>query len=162
MCRLRRDAQVDLNATSLGAVRPLMGTAPRLTFEDHGPWSTAQQQTVDALASQDPLFGETTRPASLEPPPLVAKLNYRCREAGCRGHSPSINDWELTALQRHLRGRPRPEIESEINERFLRRMFLNDTDPIIFVGNQANVQRRAGFTVLGVYYPKRLPQDTLF
>ena len=162
MCRLVADSRVDPNATSLGAVRPSQEKLPRLTFDDHPPWTAAQQRILDALASQDSLFGDTQRPASLEPPQLVVKLHYMCREPGCRGHEPSIIDWELTALQRHLKGRPRPELESEISERFLRKMFLNDTDPIIFVGNQANAQRRAAFTVLGVFYPKRQSQGALF
>jgi hypothetical protein len=32
--------------------------------------------------------------------------------------------------------------------------FLRDTDPLIYVGNQENPQRRRSFTVLGLYYPQ--------
>jgi hypothetical protein len=66
-----------------------------------------------------------------------------------------IIDWELTALQRRYRGRAEAELRVAIERNFLEIPFGEDRSPMIFVGNQENVQRRASFTVLGIYYPRK-------
>lgn len=94
------------------------------------------------------------------PPRLVVWLRFRCAEDTCTGHRMQIIDWELTALQHRSLSLSSTDLAARISEMFMRRMFLNDTDPIIFVGNQADVARRRSFTVLGVYYPKRNAETT--
>lgn len=46
-----------------------------------------------------------------------------------------------------------------------RESFGSKKEPLIFVGNQEDVRRRAAFTVLGLYYPDRADAEkgrTLF
>jgi hypothetical protein len=96
---------------------------------------------------------------------LVVQLSYHCETEDCKGHSQRIIDWELTALQLRYRGQSDSELEAAITNNFLAIPFGLERAPMIFVGNQENITRRAAYTVLGLYYPKRvdLPQTgTLF
>ena len=70
----------------------------------------------------------------------------------CPAHNQRIIDWELNALQR--RYRDDEAIKSALTSNLLDRMYKAQTDPLIYVGNQEDVARRAAFTVLGTYYPK--------
>lgn len=54
-----------------------------------------------------------------------------------------IVDWELTALQGRGARPSDHDLKESITDRFMRRMFQNDTDPLIFVGNQENIARRS-------------------
>ena len=152
MCHMVRAARSDPNAHSLGAVRPWK-VDPDLTFEAHGPWSDAQLAALERAAAMT-LFGPAS-PTTLKPPRLRVRLRFWCHEPGCKGHHMRIIDWELTALQGRGARLSDHDLKESITDRFMRRMFQNDTDPIIFVGNQENIARRAAFTVLGVYYPKK-------
>jgi hypothetical protein len=151
MCRLIEDVKADLNSHSLGAVRPIM--TPQLRFSEHPGWSEEQLARFNAYRNQGDLFRETP-PTLLDPPRLVVHLEYRCREQGCAGHLQRIIDWELTALQRRYKYRPTEELISAITTNFLEIPFSSDREPMVLVGNQENVQRRASFTVLGLYYPR--------
>lgn len=154
MCELLAGTRANLNAASIGAIRPA-DVDSDLTFKVHPPWSAAQAASLLAAESQGELFGQ--RGPALKPPRLKAILHYRCEAAGCNGHDQHIIDWELTALQRRGDRLSDDDLKKSITRRFMHQMFLADTDPVIFVGNQADVRRRASFTVLGVYYPKRQP-----
>lgn len=158
MCAMQRAARSNVDAPSLGAIRPAR-IDPNLTFSPHGPWSDKQLKALED-AAQAALFGPA--PAmTLRPPRLTVRLHFWCHENDCRGHDLQIIDWELTALQGHSARLTDDQLKANITERFMRRMFLNDTDPIIFVGNQADIVRRASFTVLGVYYPKKRNDTTV-
>ncbi len=152
MCAMQRAARDNVDAPSLGAIRPKT-IDPNLTFSRHEPWSEKQLKAIEA-ASQATLFGPAP-PLTLRPPRLAVRLHFWCHEAGCTGHSLRIIDWELTALQGHCARLSEADLKASITKMFMQRMFLRDTDPIIFVGNQADIVRRASFTVLGVYYPNR-------
>lgn len=152
MCEMLAGIDADLNGPSLGAIRPAR-VADELEFSRHQPWSPEQLAKLQAVASQDSLFGQD-RVRMLEPPRFVARLHYWCQTRECGGHQQRIIDWELTALQSHFRDRSDDEVKAAIHEKFLVQVFERDTDPLIFVGNQANPQRRRSFTVLGLYYPR--------
>ena len=152
MCQLIEGIRADLNAPSLGAVRP--AAMPQLRFSDHPGWSVEQLARFNEYRNQGDLFRETP-PALLDPPPLVVQLEYKCRNLGCVGHLQRILDWELTALQQRYRHRSRGELELAITRNFLEIPFSSERRPLILVGNQENIQRRASFTVLGLYYPRK-------
>lgn len=158
MCELVAGTRANLNAASIGAIRPA-DVDSDLTFKAHPPWSAVQAANLLAAESQGELFGQ--RAPALTPPRLKATLHYRCEAVGCPGHDQHIIDWELTALQRRGARLSEEDLKKSITQRFMQQMFLAKTDPIIFVGNQADVTRRASFTVLGVYYPKRQPSPAL-
>ncbi|HEX8093438.1 hypothetical protein [Jatrophihabitans sp.] len=146
------NTKIDLNAASLGAIRP--AATPQLRFSDHPGWSDEQLARFNAYRDQGDLFRETP-PTLLDPPPLLVQLEYQCNERDCAGHIQRIIDWELTALQLRYRHKSTAELKSAITRNFIDLPFSGERQPLIFVGNQENVQRRASFTVLGLYYPRR-------
>ena len=64
-------------------------------------------------------------------------------------------DWELTALQRRFRTRDESDLRRAITQKFFQIPFGSERAPLIFVGNQENIQRRRSFTILGLYYPRK-------
>jgi hypothetical protein len=90
----------------------------------------------------------------LEAPRLSVKLNFHCQNSTCPGHSCGVIDWELTALQHRFRGRSEDDLKSAISRNFCEIPFAPDRSPLIFIGNQEDIRRRASFTVLGLYYPR--------
>lgn len=150
MCEIRAAVQRDINVVSLGAVRPR--EVHQLEIEEHPGWTVAEQARFERYAQQGDLFSETP-PQLLDPPRKVVRLVYSCAAPECPGHRQRIIDWELTALQRRLRNQPDSVLDQAIQERFMDNMYASHKRPLIFVGNQENVARRASFTVLGTYYP---------
>ena len=162
MCSLQEAVKHDLNATSLAAVRP--ARPERLTFEPSPGWSRDQLRKFEVYRSQGTLFDEIPKPL-LRPPRFRVRLRYRCEEPSCAGHAQTIIDWELTALQAHHRYSSDAELCAAITHRFFEIPFAAKKDPLLFVGNQEDVRRRASFTVLGLYYPDRFDAEkgrTLF
>lgn len=152
MCGMIEKVKADLNASSLGAVRLAM--PPILRFSEHPGWSDEELARFNSYRNQGDLFRETP-PTLLDPPRLVVRLEYRCQEQGCAGHLQKVIDWELTALQLRYRRKSTAELKAIITRNFLEIPFSDDREPMVLVGNQENVQRRAAFTVLGLYYPRK-------
>jgi hypothetical protein len=150
MCDLIAATKADINAQSLGAIRP--ADVSGLEFTRHPGWSRDELQRFDDYRSQGDLFNETP-PRLLDAPPWIVHLNYRCQRATCGGHRQRIIDWELTALQGRYRNRAETELKTAVTRNFLEIPFANTRSPLIFVGNQEDVRRRSSFTVLGSYYP---------
>ena len=142
----------DLNATSLAAVRPAQ--VDRLEFQPHPGWSSEQFRRFEVYRSQGSLFDEIPLPL-LHPPRFRVRLHYRCEAGRCDGHQQTIMDWELTALQARFRRQSDHELQAIITDKFFTNPFGERKEPLIFVGNQEDVRRRAAFTVLGLYYPRR-------
>ena len=104
-CRLIAGTREDVNATSLGIVRPRDAS---LVLKPHRGWSASQQRSLQKWERQAPLplggLGHNDAPP-LENPPLQAWYRYRCGGSGCSGHEQGVLDWELTALQRRAQMR---------------------------------------------------------
>lgn len=49
-----------------------------------------------------------------------------------------------------------PELRAAVAHNFFEVPFHSKREPLIFVGNQEDIRRRAAFTVLGLYYPERV------
>jgi hypothetical protein len=152
MCRLVEQAQSDVNSQSLAAVRPARVHGPE--FSAHPGWTPEQVARFEDYKNQGDLFRDAPS-QFLDPPRLNVQLSYDCTAEGCRGHLQRIIDWELTALQRKYRGRNDSDLKAAITRNFFEVPFGPERAPMIFVGNQENIRRRASFTVLGLYYPKR-------
>lgn len=152
MCSLREAVRLDLNATSLAAVRP--ARPKRLIFEPHPGWTREQLGRFESYRRQGDLFDQVPLPL-LQPPRFRVRLQYRCEDHRCEGHTQTIIDWELTALQSRYRSSADAELRAVITQKFFEIPFAPKKDPLIFVGNQEDVRRRASFTVLGLYYPDR-------
>lgn len=159
MCALNSAARADGNATSLGLVP--IGEATRLDIAPTEPLTAEEQERRERAAAQLELdlFGKkpVVKPI-LRPPPLSAKLRYRCTDSHCNGHTQGILDWELTAMQfrEQREGTSLDEIERRLRKNFFETPFGADRAPMVFVGNQANPQRRSTFSVLSIFYPRRI------
>lgn len=151
MCEMLAATKADINAPSLGAIRPM--EASRLEFTRHPGWSTDELQRFEEYRRQGDLFNETP-PRLLDAPQWFVHLAYRCHDAKCGGHRQRIIDWELTALQARYRTRTEDELKAAVTRKFLDIPFSSKRSPMIFVGNQEDVRRRSSFTVLGLYYPE--------
>lgn len=152
MCQLQAGAREDVNAASLAAVRP--ARVDRLSFAPSPGWSTDQLRRFEAYRNQGTLFDDVPLPI-LRPPRFRVHLHYRCETGGCDGHEQTIIDWELTALQARYRGSTDQELKAVITRNFFENPFGLKKAPLIFVGNQEDIRRRAAYTVLGLYYPDR-------
>lgn len=150
MCDIRAAVRDDLNVMSLAAVRPR--EMIRLDIDHHPGWTAAELARFEKYSQQGDLFTDTP-PQLLDPPRMKVNLVYRCESPGCGTHSQRIIDWELTALQRRHLNQSDDVLERVINEKFFEMMYADHKRPLLFVGNQESVQRRASFTVLGTYYP---------
>jgi hypothetical protein len=151
MCELLAATRADINAPSLGAIRPTEVVG--LEFTPHPGWSAEELQRFEEYRRQGDLFNETP-PQLLDAPPWIVHLVYRCEEPGCERHRQRIIDWELTALQARYRARGEAELKAAVTRNFLDVPFAANRSSMIFVGNQEDVRRRASFTVLGLYYPE--------
>jgi hypothetical protein len=151
MCQMLAATRTDINAKSLGAIRPT--EAVRLDFTRHPGWSAEELARFAEYRRQGDLFNETP-PRLLDPPLWIVHLNYRCEAPQCDGHRQRIIDWELSALQARYRNRSEDELKAAVTRNFFEIPFASSRAPLIFVGNQEDVRRRTSFTVLGLYYPK--------
>ncbi|MCK6212304.1 hypothetical protein KZX45_17310 [Georgenia sp. EYE_87] len=140
-----------MHSVSLAAIRPREVTG--IEISPHRGWSPDELERFRIYSQQGDLFQETP-PKLLDAPPFEARLKYCCNERDCTSHTQRIIDWELNALQHSLRHHPEDRLRESIKKNFFHQMFGRDKQPLIFVGNQENPQRRQSFTVLGAYYPK--------
>lgn len=151
MCDMNRAITLDMNAASLGAIRPREVSSLELTV--HKGWTADQLARFDVYARQEDLFRDAP-PRLLEPPRFKGTLHYCCDAPTCRGHKQGIIDWEFTALQHRFRAESDESLKKIITENFFGKMFTRGTSPLIYVGNQENPRKRNVFSVLGIYYPK--------
>lgn len=163
-CQLMRAAEADTAAPSLGLVYP--ADVDCLEFIDHGPWSPEQlvkmQARIDSeSAALIPMNG--TVPALLKAPRFKVRYRYRCAASTCDGHQGRILDWELTALQNRLAGAADEEVKAAVRGKFLDQMFAAERASGFYLGNFELAARRGKFSVLGVYWPRRVDTaPTLF
>lgn len=160
MCEINRVAKAGATGPSLGLVKP--AAVLGIDIEESPPLTEEQVRERQQLLAQQELdlFQDSKADAikALEQPPLRAWIRYRCAEATCAGrHRQGILDWELTALQLRGRreGRPLDQLREDIRRNFLERPTRTGRELSLFVGNQANPQKRGTFSVLGLYYPEQ-------
>lgn len=94
MCDLVAGTRENLNATSLGAIRPA-DVDSDLTFKVHPPWSAAQAANLLAAESQGELFGQ--RGPALKPPRLKAILHLTPTRSSSLG---TRRTWRAAPLSR--------------------------------------------------------------
>lgn len=154
-CELMRAASVDHAAPSLGLVYPreVLG----LKFAPHGPWDQGQLRKMAARIDREAsaLIPSGPLPKVLVAPRLKVQYQYLCGEPTCTSHVGRILDWELTSLQNRYARADDDELKKVITDRFLTMMFDPKRQSGLFLGNFELAQRRAKFSVLGVYYPSR-------
>ncbi|NHT17300.1 hypothetical protein [Cellulomonas sp. IC4_254] len=161
MCSLVAAAAENPNAQSLGLVT--VGEFHSIDVKPHPGWTPAELQRFARFAEQGDLFRADV-PQMRQAPRFKAWLRFTCPEDSCtQPHRVGMLDWELTALQGHLRDRPDHEVVEAIRFKFGTQMFGPGRATALYLGNQENVTRRRQFMVLGTYYPpERLAAAPLF
>lgn len=152
-CALRAGVAERLDAPSLGMVR--VASLDGIEFEAHPGWTPAEQAKIAASVVQQPLslFGDATAtPVPLRAPRFRVRYRYHCEETGCLGHGGTILDWEMTALQRNVRGSDE-EIKAAVRKKFVDEKFGSGKHASLFMGNIADPTKRLSFSVLGVHSP---------
>lgn len=157
MCSVQRDANKCLEegrpvARSLAAIKP--ASVEELVVEPDVPdWTHEQKEWIN----QQGLFDKKHIP--LEKIPYKFYYRYRCSEKGCKGHEQSIIDWEIMQLYRRLKrsGRSAAGIIDGIKKKWMGELCGSDKDILFFVGN--GYQTPKSFMVLGVFYPKKGPDQ---
>ena len=153
MCEIQ--ALQEASGKSLGAFRPKMVTG-FVIHDGTKEWTGRQRAALDQLW----LFERQSKP--LEKIPYVFKYQYVCHASDCPGHEQSVLDWELMALYRNVRRTARnpDEIKSRIRDKYLADLCASNRDTVFFVGNHS--QHPTSFMVLGVFWPPKQPQQSLF
>ena len=152
MCEMNRRQQHD--GTSLGLFRP--GQIIDFKFERASvdeakrqiakAWS-AQTSLLDGLGSDE----RTNQLHELEQVPWTFRYRYKCEEAGCRGHSQSIIDWEISQFYRRVQHFD--DWRDRMTRRWLDEVCGIDRDTALFVGNMH--QHPKSFLILGLWWPPR-------
>jgi hypothetical protein len=153
MCEFLRNRESD--PRSLGCIKPR--DVDRLVIEEgEAEWGGRKKTVIDQLV----LFDRVDM--KLEKIPFIFKYRYRCEEKGCRGHEQSILDWELMELYRNLKhaGTAISEIKRKIEDKFVGELCGSDKDTHFFVGNHHLYP--VTFMVIGVFWPPKSSQSTLF
>lgn len=136
---------------SLGLIKPQDVV---VSVADGKPWRTNQQEKA-RRAAESTLFSQGAVPNELQPMPYELRLKCRCLTSSCNGHDQCLIDWEVGAAAYRWGKDPRyagADIGEMLREKWAK-MFDDDLDAHIFVGNQH--QRRATFSALGVWAPKK-------
>lgn len=154
-CALIRAARRDHSAPSLGLVYPreVLG----LKFSAHDPWTAEQLQKMIGRMEREAsaLIPAGPIPSVLVAPRFKVQYQYLCEEPSCTSHVGRILDWELTSLQNRNNRESDQGLKQIITDKFLTMMFDRKREAGLFLGNFELATRRANFSVLGVYYPKR-------
>ena len=145
MCDLQRRQATD--GTSLGVFKP--GSVEDFLIEpESSDWDPAKQALID----QPSLLFPTK--AGLEKIPFRFRYRYTCSTAGCRGHSQSIVDWELSQAYRLWSKQYGPKgVIDALRQKWLTEMCAPERDTYFFAGNQH--MHPEAFLVLGVFWPKK-------
>ncbi|MCS5495279.1 hypothetical protein [Curtobacterium flaccumfaciens] len=159
-CGMRRGTTGKPNGKSLGLVRArnVLG----LDFAEHPGWSIAERRKMERFLTEPDLFGGTDRKTPLlTAPQFKVWFRYECEEDTCGGHRQQILDWELTMLQSKYRHSPSSDVRRVVEEKFLDQMCGPDRVPHFYLGNFERAQKRQIFSILGVYWPKRVSAEAL-
>jgi len=155
MCDIQ-DAQ-ERDRTSIGFFRP-KEILDIETERDESPTWTKDE--LAKLGQQDLFLTKERKPLAKIP----VSFFYRFRCDGCRNKEPhrmKILDWELAELWRKdRRGHDEAVAIERVKHRFLEEMCGKDIDTHFFTGNMALHQ--SSFLILGVFWPKRSDQTSLF
>ena len=155
------DASRDPRNLSLAAFRPTK--IKRFIVEkDDREW---KQEWLAQLKQMDMFTGGTDPHVPVDKIPC--KFKYEFEDEDGRSSTMTIEDWEIGALYRNCLARAHGDEEEAIAKVRLRygKAFLTDKDITLFLGTTLEHHRRRHlnpFTIIGVFYPPRNPQRTLF
>jgi hypothetical protein len=138
--RPKRVIDFKIEATSIDAAKRQIARA----------WS-AQTSLLDGLGSEE----RTSQLRELEQIPWTFRYRYECTEPGCKGHNPSIIDWEIAQFYRRVRRYS--DWRDRMRKRWLDEVCGKDRDTAFFVGNMH--QHPGSFLILGVWWPPRRPEQ---
>jgi len=139
-------------APSLGLVKV---HDAELSVADGEPWEANQLAKVIKAAQPDLFNPDGFR--ELQPAPFRVRISYRCADAGCPGHGPSLLDWETGQAGRRWSRESGPARAKQMLQEKYEALFGVDIDTHLYVGNLH--QHRTSFSALGIWTPKAEPPD---
>lgn len=152
----------DPQNTSLATFKPTEILDFYIKEEENREWKDEWKE----LRKQGDLF-EQDRDPEIVIPKLPYKFYYRFRDDEGTESRLMIEDWEIGALYwnclRSTEGNE-PEALKLVRDKY-ERSFLNEKDIYLFLGTTNEWHRRRAknpFVIIGVFYPKKSQQDTLF
>jgi hypothetical protein len=137
-------------APSLGLVKV---HDPSILVTEGDPWNPRQQAKVVSAARPDLFNPDGFR--ELEPAPFRVRIHYRCGHRSCRGHEPTLIDWETGQAGRKWSREVGAERAKQMLRQKCEELLGPERDAHLFVGNQH--QHRAAFLALGIWSPKVEP-----
>ena len=146
---LNKAATMADSVQSLGMVKPR--EILDVQIEEGAPWKPNQLEKVKKFSQAD-LFNPDGFP-ELQPVPFQLLVNYTCMESGCRGHNQHLIDWELGVMGLKWPSLYGPRTSGMILGKYRQILDLEKNDVHLIVGNQH--QRRATFSICGLWYPKK-------
>lgn len=162
LCDLRENLSRDLNGPSLGLVRPCVDSVRMniTPMAKETPDQERRRREILLRQSLDLGLGGKTSESRLvelsKPPKFSAKISFRCQgSSSCHGHQLSYIDWEFTAAQFSNSWLDDAALAGFLARNFYENPTRSDKDLRFYVGNLANVTKRASYQILGLYYPSR-------
>ena len=140
---------------SLGIFKPLEITDLKIVKNKDSSRANPSENVQGSLFVPEP-------PKELESIPYDFKYVFKCDDFGCKGHTMIILDWEINQAFRkwtRIYGSEEAALE-KIRYRWFEDICGPDKDTHLIVGNHNRFFH--SFMVLGVFYPKKEDQLTLF
>ena len=162
LCDLRENLSRDLNGPSLGLVRPCVDSvhinirpmAKETSEQERRRREILLRQSLDLDLGEKP--SESRWVELSKPPKFSAKMSFRCLgRSSCHGHQLSYIDWEFTAAQFSNPRLDDAALVGLLERNFYENPTRSDKDLRFYVGNLANITKRASYQILGLYYPSR-------
>lgn len=152
----------DQDKTSLGIVKPAKVT--RIFSEVVGASEFARfyADYEAALAQLELTLDEAERRdvKPLKPSDYRFGYEFSCDDGRCKGHRMRILDWEIDALYFNMKARHGKSEAVKKVEQALTTYAGNRHELRFFLGNIASHPKN--FTIVGLWYPRRADQGTLF
>ena len=139
--------------TSLGIVKPKEILDFKIEPKSLEEINEAEIKKKSVL-SQMGLFEQ---PKDIELLPFRLVLKFKCNNQNCSGHNMSILDWEFGQLYRKVKGSV--DWEQKITDKVMS-VCSSKREPYLILGNIARWQHI--FCILGIFYPPKIRQLSLF
>lgn len=153
LCQIERTRK-EKGAPTLGIFKP--AEIKRLTIKN-----TAREWSADqtAILNQQLLSFEVQPCQTLEKIPYDFRYEFRCDEAGCRGHKMLCTDWEMGESYRRWSKNYGPNWEAKFRQKYETEM-ISKFDTHFYVGTLH--QHPSTWIIVGLFYPPQTGTLDLF
>lgn len=147
-----QDSQL-AQGTSLGIIKPREFRGFHVEPKTESEIKEGDKKKKQILSQKSFLMDKK----DLELFPCRFLISFNCNNPKCTGHKISILDWEFGALYRRVSGSV--AWEQKMRQK-VEQICSPEKDVYFFMGNMAS--RRQTFCILGIFYPPKVKQPSLF